>query len=408
MNQGTTLEDRTQIVELARSGLTDKQIAQRTGWSISTVRKWRRRDRDGGRQGLASAMGRPRQGALSTFPTSLRITLRRLRDDNPGWGPKTLWAELSSDPCWPKRTLPSISSIGRFLHEQGLTRSYERHHPLPTSPSPAVTEAHQRWELDARGYSQVPDVGVISLINLNDRFSHLRLLSYPCWLGTRRCERHPNTEDYQTALRLAFTDWGLPQSLQVDHEPIFINNKSKSPFPTRFHLWLIALGVDLVFGRPGQPRDQAMTERSHQLWEGQCLLGQNYVDWQQLLLNLRQRRDFLNRWLPCATLDHQPPLVAFPEAIHSTRPYRPEWEADLLDISRVYDYLALGRWFRLMAQSGTFSLGGQVYYLGLSWARQQVDITFDRDDQHLVCHDEAGQLIKRLSIKGLSVDTLMG
>jgi transposase-like protein len=48
MSRHTTLEDRLQIVGLAEAGLTDTQIAQQTGWSKHTVRKWRRRSQRSG------------------------------------------------------------------------------------------------------------------------------------------------------------------------------------------------------------------------------------------------------------------------------------------------------------------------------------------------------------------------
>jgi hypothetical protein len=128
-------------------------------------------------------------------------------------------------------------------------------------------------------------------------------LSYPVQVGEKRWQRHPNTEDYQLALRLAFLDWGLPQQVQVDHESVFFDNHIQSPFPTRLHLWLLALGIYLRFGRTHQPTDQAMTERSHQLWAAQVLRGQRFASWQALYQALRERRDFLNTRLPCAALD---------------------------------------------------------------------------------------------------------
>ncbi|MEW6649705.1 MAG: hypothetical protein AB1453_05890 [Chloroflexota bacterium] len=127
--------------------------------------------------------------------------------------------------------------------------------------------------MDARGYEKIPDIGVITLINVNDVYSKAKIFSYPCWLGRQRASRHPETEDYQMLLRLCFTEWGLPDRLAVDHDSVFYDNLSKSPFPTRFHLWLLALGIELTFGRMGQPKDQAMTERSHQTWQHQALDG---------------------------------------------------------------------------------------------------------------------------------------
>ena len=67
----TSLEDRTTIVTLAKAGHSDTNIAERTGWSVSTVRKWRRREARQGRPGLASKMGRPATGAMSTFSSEI-------------------------------------------------------------------------------------------------------------------------------------------------------------------------------------------------------------------------------------------------------------------------------------------------------------------------------------------------
>ena len=408
MARHTSLEDRIQIVEYRQAGMTTKQIVQQTGWRPSTIRKWVDRARKEGRKGLASKMGRPRRGALSSFPSRMRERLRYWRRSHPGWGPKTLAAELMRDPDFAGQCLPSLASIGRFLKEEGLTKRYERHSHLPESTGQKVSAPHETWEMDARGYDKVPDIGIISLINLNDRFTHLRLLSFPFQVGTHRVERYGDTEDYQLVLRLAFTDWGLPQQIQVDRASVFYDNKSKSPFPTRIHLWLIALGVSLNFGRPNQPTDQGQTERSHQIWEAQLLEGQQYQSWTQLYLALRERRQFLNEHLPCSALDGLPPLQAFPQARHSGRYYRPEWEAQLLDLQRVYAYLAKGRWFRLISKIGTFSLGGEIYYLDYHMAQTQIEITFDAADHHLVCYAADGELIQRLPLKGLSTETLMG
>lgn len=408
MNRQTTLQERLRIGELAQQGLTDRQIAAQIGWSEHTVRKWRRRQAQGGRTGLALQLGRPRRGALSAFPSEIRTTLLQWRQAHPGWGPRTLQAELRLHLGQAAGQLPSVASIGRFLHEQGLSRPYEKHQPLPVPAQQTVQQPHQVWEMDGRGYSRVAGVGLVVLLNLNDRYSHARLLSYPVWVGDQRCCRHPDTEDYQTALRLAFSQWGMPQQLQVDHESVLVDNHCKSPFPTRLHLWLTALGVQVAFIRLGRPTDQGMTERSHQLWEAQCLVGQHYDNWLALYDALRQRRDFLNYHLPCSTLADVPPLLAFPQARHSGQAYRPEYEQDLLDLQRVWTYLAQGRWFRQSSQACTFCLGGQVYYLGQPWQSVPLEITFDPTEGHLVCYDEAGHLAARCPIQGITRQSLMG
>jgi transposase len=403
----TTLRDRATIDQLAQLGYTDSQIAVEVGWKVRTVRKWRRQAQREGRKGMASKMGRPATGALSSYPSRFRETLRAWRIDHPGWGPKTLRTELEGDESFKGQRLPSLSGIANFLKEQDLTRTYERHSELPQPESQAASAPHEEWEMDSRGQEYVPDVGVIALIDLSDEFK-VKVISYPCLVGQKRATRRPRTEDYQLVLRLAFTEWGLPDRIAVDHDSVFYDNTCKSPFPTRFHLWLLALGVDLTFGRPGQPTDQATVERSHQTWAWQALEGQTFADWDRVRAYLEQRRHFLNYRLPCRTLGDLPPLVAHPEALQPRRLYRPEWEMELLDLSRVYAYLSEGQWFRQVSQVGTACLGRQTYGLGVTWSRESVEITFDPPDRQLVFRSADGGQERRLPLQGVSTTDLMG
>jgi len=353
-------------------------------------------------------MGRPATGALGTFVPCVVERVRTMRGAHPGWGPLTIRIELEDDRSLAHKSLPSRSSIGRWLKEKKHSRPYQRHQELPQPASISVQAPHQEWEMDARGYEKVPDVGVVTLINLNDRCSKVKLISYPCWLGEARASRHPCCDDYQQVFRLAASEWGLPDRLAVDRDSVFYDNGSKSPFPTRFHMWLLALGVEMLLGPPRRPTVRGATERSHQTWQDQVVEGQTFVIWHALWHALQQRRPFLNERLPCATLGGMPPLVAHPEARTPRRLYRPEWEAELLGLSRVYAYLSQGRWYRKGSNVGTVSLGGQVYVLGRDWARKDVEVTFDPRDQHLQFYAPDGEKRKRLPIKRLTKADLMG
>lgn len=101
-------------------------------------------------------------------------------------------------------------------------------------------------------------------------------------------------------------------------------------------------------------------------------------------------------------------MVAYPEAIHSGVNYQLGTETDQLDLDRVYHYLAQGRWFRLVSQQATLSLGRQIYYLGATWKRQQVEITFDADSRCFHFADDAGRSIASRPIKGMTKEMLMG
>ena len=65
--------------------------------------------------------------------------------------------------------------------------------------------------------------------------------------------------------------------------------------------------------------------------------------------------------IPSSVLQSQAPLQAYPQAAHSGRSYRPEWEAERLDLARVFAYLVTCRWFRRIRANGRLDLGGYDY-----------------------------------------------
>src|SRR5574341_1182012 len=111
----STLEDRVEIATLAEAGKSDQEIAKQTGWSERMVRKWRLRAQREGRCGLEMEFGRPKRGALSSYRVEIRDQLLKWRRAHPGWGPKTLHAELKRAFNGTGEELPSPASIGMHL-----------------------------------------------------------------------------------------------------------------------------------------------------------------------------------------------------------------------------------------------------------------------------------------------------
>jgi transposase InsO family protein len=401
--QTTTFQTRLEISEYATTGLNDTHIAAVVGCSVWTVRKWRRRALRQGRVGLASQMGRPATGTMSIFPHDLQEAILHLRKHHPCWGPNTLLAALKTDSYWRDQPLPSRARIATLLKRAGLTRRYQPHHDLIQPPRVPLTSPHQEWQMDAKGIMRVEGVGQVSLISVVDVVSRLKVESYPGMETT-----NPGLPDYQMTLRRAFLTYGLPETLTLDHGTVFYDNTTPSPFPTRLHLWLLALGIQVRFTRKRCPTDHAIIERTHQTMTAQALLGQTYPSPCALWSGLDERREVLNHHLPSRTLSHQAPLEAYPHAIHSGRTYRPEWEEELLAIEKVCAYLVQGRWFRSIHSNGFFGLGGYRYYLSKSFAQRSVAICFDPDGMALICLPEGSEETIRLPSQGLTKAELMG
>lgn len=401
--QVTSYAERVAIGERWTAGQSDREIALALQRPLPTIRKWRRRYQQEGREGLTSLMGRPIKGALGQFPSEIADEVLQLRQVHPGWGPLTILAELKKDARFTGLRQPSRARIAAYLKQKEKVKQYERHHELPEPQRQAMERPHQEWEVDAQGKIAVAGLGGVSIINILDVFSHVKIDSLPCLRTT-----HANTQDYQLVLRRAFVCYGLPEQISLDHDSVFYDNQTASPFPTGLHLWLIALGVSVRFIHKTPPAEHARIERHHQTVTQQAVAGQTFTSPADLQKALTGRLLFLNTDYPSRSLHGQAPLSAYPQAKQTPRPYRLEWERECLDMQRVYAYLAQGRWLRMTSSVGTFSLGAQRYNAGTKRARQTLDITFDPQTCELVCLPEKEPQPVRLAAQGLSKEILMG
>jgi transposase len=401
--QPTILEERVAIAERASAGQSSREIAAELGRPVATVRKWRQRYNREGRAGLVSKMGRPAAGALAQSSAEMKDAILEMREKHPGWGAITLRLELAKDERFARQKIPSRARIAAYLKEQQKVRKYERHEKLPEPKEQPLQRPHQEWEMDAQGVTMVAGLGKVSFINLLDIYSHVSVDSHAC-LHTR----HPKAEEYQRVLRRAFVRFGLPEQISLDHDSAFYDNKSASPFPSRIHLWLIGLGVEVRFIHKRPPLEHARIERHHQTIARQAFDGQTFTDLADLQQNLQARILFLNQEYPTNALNVQSPLQAFPQARHSSRVFHTQSEEQLLNMQRVYAYLITARWFRKVSSVGTFSLGGYLYNASTHFAEQTLEITFDQETGNLVCLPEKSEMAFRLDIKGLTKSTLMG
>ena len=234
--QVTSFAERIEIGRRWAAGQSDAQIALALQGPLLTIRKWRRRNQHQGRAGLTSRMGRPATGVLGQFPGELVDEILQMRAAHLGWGPLSIRTELQRDVRFVGLRLPSRSRMAAYLKLKDQVKKYERHHDLPQPASASVKRPHQEWEVDAQGKMAISGLGSASIINILDVFSHVKIDSLPCLRTT-----HANTQDYQLILRRAFVRYGLPEQISFDHDSVFYDNQSASPFPTGLHVWLLAL-----------------------------------------------------------------------------------------------------------------------------------------------------------------------
>lgn len=351
-------------------------------------------------------MGRPKKGALSSFPNGLLEDIKKIRAKHEGWGIPSIVDELIDRYGYSKESLPSQSSIHRYLKEQGLIlTSYSKVGHVPSTKVKVAKAPHDLWEVDAQGAILVGGIGYHVLINMKDSCSLKYCMTFP--VSVRHVRHKPSTRHYLWAFRLAFEESGLPKAIQVDKDSTFYENQSNSPYPSRVQLWLTGLGIRMHFIDLPPPLKQAKVERSHQTMEKQVLKGQTYDSWKSLWLQCKRRRQRLNEHIGSRSLNGKTPLQAFPKAKHSGRFYTVEEEAIIFDRSRIDRLLSQYLWYRKVSNAKTVSLGRKIYYLKKAKSGERLSVRYSKRKRHFIFRNAKGQLIAKMPPKGLELEQLI-
>lgn len=174
-----------------------------------------------------------------------------------------------------------------------------------------------------------------------------------------------------------------------------------SKLPSAFALWLVGLGIEVLYGRPARSTDNAVVERSHgvlnQWVEPQHC--QDEQDCQQRLAWAVQTQRERYR-----VAKGQTRLQAYPGLHANVRGYCVEDESRLWSWAPIRRYLSGFRFQRKVERNGQITLFANRYQVGKPYARQVLEVTFDALTDQWVMRDEYGQEVQRHRAKELSYE----
>lgn len=381
--RATTIQQRQEMAHLAEEGKPYQAVADQTGVSLWTARKWIRQAKQGGLAALVTPFGRPAIGPMSWFEPLVRYVALRLKCQHPTWGAPYVVKKMGERPSLRHKELPAATTVWRYWRTFG-DRLLPHRHPAESPPPPAGV-AHGVWQMDSKESVLVPGVGAITFNQARDEFGRATVMHriHPAE-GEQRIVKLTGAQVQQDC-RIAFTQWGLPDAIQTDRATIFVDD-DPTPFPSQLTLWWVGLGTEHRLIPRHSPQCNGSVERGHRTLNERTLVGQHFNGADHLQGQVDADWDELNAACPSRAkgCHGQPPLVAHPELLVPRRPYRPEWELDLFDLKRVDAYLATKTWIRLVSQAGQVNLGGYTYGLGKAWAGQTVSVSFDAGQRQFV------------------------
>lgn len=205
----------------------------------------------------------------------------------------------------------------------------------------------------------------------------------------------------QQALRQAFSQWGRPERFRVDNGTPW---GSAGDWPTDLALWLIGLGVDMIWNPPRRPQDNGVVERSQgtgKRW-GE---PKTCRDPQELQRRLDDMDRIQRQVYP--SIHGRSRCEAFPELRRRIQPYSHAWEKRVWNIELVKAHLSNYSVPRRVDRKGQVSLYNRNHYVGKQYSGIDIYVQFDPVDGEWIFATAAGVQRRRKEAEELSRERIM-
>ena len=202
-------------------------------------------------------------------------------------------------------------------------------------------------------------------------------------------------------LRDLFTTRGLPGRLRLDNG---LPWGGWNDLPTVLALWIVGLGVGLLFNPPRQPQQNGVVEKSQdtgQRW-GEPHLCHTVAELQARLdrMDRLQREEY-------PSLQGRSRLEVFPRLKHSGRPYGRPSEATCWSLARAEEYLAEHVAVRQANQKGQVSIYARRCSVGAAHRGQSVVVQYAAGEQVWLLSDVDGGLLRQLPAPEICQERIM-
>lgn len=181
----------------------------------------------------------------------------------------------------------------------------------------------------------------------------------------------------------------MPGNIRVDNG---IPWGSQGDWPTDLALWLIGMGVNVIWNPARRPQDNGVVERSQgtgKRW-GEPETCQSVDELQRRL----EEMDRIQREV-YPSIKGQSRRAAFPSLEEIERPYSKAWEKRSWSLQAVLDYMADEHAVRKVDHRGQVSIYGRNHYVGKPYRGKDVYVFIDPVDREWVITTPEGVQLRR-------------
>jgi transposase InsO family protein len=314
----SVMDQRREFVRLAmQERVNRRELCRRFGISPDVGYKWLARLQAGDVE-LADRSRRP-HGSPRRSEAAIEAQVLMVRDAHPAWGARKIAHCLQRDGVTP----PALSTVHEILRRSG------RIVPPPGAPPHAYQRfekeaPNQLWQMDFKGRMPLANGAACHPLTMIDDHSRYALCVNAC-----ANQQRPTV---QQQLTHTFQRYGLPDAFFVDNGAPW--GDSGGSRWTGLRVWLLRLGVDVVFARPYHPQSRGKNERFHRTMKAEVFALRRFRDLPELQRAFDAWRTVYNLERPHEALAMDVPASRYHPSARSMPDRIPDVDYDSGDILR--------------------------------------------------------------------------
>lgn len=305
------MEQRREFVRLAmQEGANRRELCRRFSIHPTTAYKWLWRWNSGD-EALADRSRRPHESPLRC-EAEQEARILGVRDAHPAWGARKIKRVLEREGI----SVPALSTVHEILRRHG------RVHPGPGARHEAKLRFEKEapnllWQMDFKGWVALKNGARCHPLTIVD--DHSRYV--PC-LKACPDQQRPTV---QAHLETTFRRYGLPDAIFVDNGVPWSDSSGRHW--TRLRVWLLKLGIELIYSRPYHPQSRGKNERFHRTLNEEVFACQRFGDLDAVQRSFDAWREVYNFKRPHEALQHRVPADRYRPSPRPmpTHPPKPEY-----------------------------------------------------------------------------------
>ena len=235
----------------------------------------------------------------------------KIRDAHPAWGARKVRRRLEDQ----YDSVPVASTVHAILSRHDRI-------PPPSQPSQYIRFEHPApndvWQMDFKGRFALSDRQMCHPLTMVDDHSRYALCLQAC--------TNEQSETVQQHLERTFRRYGLPNAFLVDNGVPW--GTCSEVRWTKLRVWLLKLGVNVIYARPHHPQTKGKNERFHRTLKAEVLSMTTFRTTRELQKAFDRWRYVYNTERPHQSLDYDVPANRYRSSSRSlpSKLREPEYE----------------------------------------------------------------------------------